>query len=157
VALARRDAGVGTKVPPLVQGRSGRFHVLRLPSRRDLRQGDKELDQAGAQAFGKGRPSKQEIEQFASDTLVPNIQGQIDDVRALPPPQGDEEQVSAFLDSAQQALDKVEQDPSRFSARPRSIRGDDQARQGVRLREVRQLKEADEEGKPRGAPRRPSL
>jgi hypothetical protein len=86
VALARRDAGVGTKVPPLVQGRSGRFHVLRLPSRRDLRQGDKELDQAGAQAFGKGRPSKQEIEQFASDTLVPNIQGQIDDVRALPPP-----------------------------------------------------------------------
>jgi hypothetical protein len=58
--------------------------------------GDKKLDQVGAQAFGKGRPSRQEIEQFASDTLVPNIQGQIDDVRALPPSQGDEEQVSSI-------------------------------------------------------------
>jgi hypothetical protein len=79
--------------------------------------GDKQLDQAGAQAFGKDRPSKQEIEQFASGTVVPNIQGQVDEVRALPPPQGDEEQVSAFLDSAQQALDKVEQDPSLISQR----------------------------------------
>lgn len=79
--------------------------------------GDKKLDQAGAQAFGKGQPSKQEIEQFASDMLVPNIQGQIDDVRALTPPQADEEQVSAFLDSAQQALDKVEQDPSLIAQR----------------------------------------
>jgi hypothetical protein len=31
--------------------------------------------------------------------------------------QGDEEQVSAFLDSAQQALDKVEKDPSLISQR----------------------------------------
>jgi len=49
--------------------------------------GDKELDQAGRETFGKGQPSKQEIEQFATDTLVPNIQGQIDGVRALTPPE----------------------------------------------------------------------
>ena len=77
--------------------------------------GDKKLDRAGSETFGKERPSKQEVEQFASDTLVPNIQGQIDDVRALTPPQGDEEQVNAFLDSAQRALDEIEQDPSLLS------------------------------------------
>jgi alkanesulfonate monooxygenase SsuD/methylene tetrahydromethanopterin reductase-like flavin-dependent oxidoreductase (luciferase family) len=48
--------------------------------------GDQKLDRAGSEAFGKERPSKQEVEQ------------------------GDEEQVSAFLDSAQRALDEVEQD-----------------------------------------------
>ena len=79
--------------------------------------GDKELDQAGRETFGKGQPSKQEIEQFATDTLVPNIQGQIDGVRALTPPEGDDEEVSAFLDAAQQGVDKVEQDPSAIGQR----------------------------------------
>jgi len=79
--------------------------------------GDKQINQEGEQVFGKQRPSKQEIEQFGTDTVVPNVQGQIDGVRALTPPQGDEEEVSAFLDSAQEALDKVKQDPSVFAQR----------------------------------------
>jgi hypothetical protein len=58
------------------------------------------------------QPSQAQLEKFANDTLIPSVQGQIDDIRALDPPSGDEDQVNALLDSAQEALDKVKQDPS---------------------------------------------
>jgi hypothetical protein len=74
-------------------------------------EGDQEIDQA-AEQLGPGRPSDQELEQFTTGTLVPGIQQQIDDLRALTPPAGDEEEISQFLDSAQQALDELEQDPA---------------------------------------------
>jgi hypothetical protein len=75
------------------------------------KQGDQEIDQA-AQQLGPGRPSDEQLEQFATETLVPGIQGQIDDIRALTPPPRDEQQITEFLDSAQDALDQLEQDPS---------------------------------------------
>ena len=75
------------------------------------REGDQEIDQE-AEQLGLGRPSDQELEHFTTDTLVPGIQQQIDDLRALTPPEGDEEQITQFLDSAQKALDRLEQDPS---------------------------------------------
>jgi len=49
-----------------------------------------------------------------TDSVIPNIQNQVDAVRALTPPSGDEDQVKSFLDAAQQALDKAEADPSLF-------------------------------------------
>jgi hypothetical protein len=74
--------------------------------------GDKEIDQQAQETFGQGEPSDQEVEQFASETVVPNIQRQIDGIGALTPPEGDEDEVSAILDAAQEALDEIEQDPS---------------------------------------------
>jgi hypothetical protein len=81
-------------------------------------EGDREIDQAGREAFGDQRPSEQEIEQFATDTVAPNIQNQIDGIRALTPPEGDEQQVAEILDAAQNGIDEIEQDPSLLNQGP---------------------------------------
>jgi hypothetical protein len=78
---------------------------------RICRQGDQEIQQA-AQELGPGRPSDQEVEQFATETVVPNIQEQIDGIRQLTPPKGDEEEVNAIVDAAQEGVDMLEADPS---------------------------------------------
>jgi hypothetical protein len=74
-------------------------------------EGDQEIDAAGQETFSGGRPSPEEQQQFITETVVPNVQGQIDDLRALTPPEGDEEQVNQILDTAQEELDALEQDP----------------------------------------------
>jgi hypothetical protein len=79
-------------------------------------QGDREINQAANETFGGGQePSQEEQEQFVTDTVLPNIQGQIDGIRALTPPEGDEDQVTAIVDAAQSGIDEVEQDPSAFT------------------------------------------
>lgn len=77
---------------------------------------DKKINAAGQDIGNK--PSDQEFDQFVTETLVPEIQGQIDDIRALTPPEGDEDEVSAILDAAQDGVDQIEQDPS-------SVQGED--------------------------------
>ncbi len=57
-------------------------------------------------------PTQEQIEQFAADTLVPNLQGQHDDLADLGAPEGDEDEVEAILDSLQEGIDAVEADPS---------------------------------------------
>jgi hypothetical protein len=47
-----------------------------------------------------------------AETVVPEIQGQIDGIRALTPPEGDEDEVAAILDAAREGVDELEQDPS---------------------------------------------
>jgi hypothetical protein len=74
------------------------------------KQAEGELDEAG-RALGD-HPSKAQLADFSNNTLVPNIQGQIDDVRALGAPSTEEEQVSAFLSAAQEAVDRLKADPS---------------------------------------------
>ncbi len=67
--------------------------------------------QSAADALGDN-PSQDEIEAFASDTLVPNIQGQHDDIEALGAPEGSDADVTAMLDSLQGGIDAVQADPS---------------------------------------------
>ena len=82
------------------------------------KQGNKQTDKAGAQLYDKGdRPSKEEQEKFITDTVLPGIQRQIDQVSALTPPEADQEQVTEFIDTAQAAFDKAEQDPSLMTSR----------------------------------------
>ena len=70
--------------------------------------GDKKINAAP----GPGQnPSDEDFEQFTTETLVPEIQAQIDGIRALTPPEGDEDEVTAILDAAQDAVDQLEQDP----------------------------------------------
>ena len=73
--------------------------------------GDKKIDQAANETFSGGQPSQQEQEQFVTEDVVPNIQAQVDGIRALTPPEGDEEDVAAILDAAQAAIDQVQSDP----------------------------------------------
>ena len=78
--------------------------------------GDKEINAAGQEAFGNGQPSQDEIEQFANDTLIPNVQSQLDAIRALTPPEEIADEVSSFLDDANAALDEIRDDPSLVAA-----------------------------------------
>jgi hypothetical protein len=73
--------------------------------------GDKKIDAAAQETFSGGQPSQAEQEQFVTEDVVPNIQEQVDGLRALTPPEGDEDEVSAILDSAQDAIDQIESDP----------------------------------------------
>ena len=77
---------------------------------------DKEVDATGRELFGNEQPSQDQIDEFVSDTVVPSIQGQLDAIRALTPPEDIADEVTAFLDDANAALDEVRDDPSLVSA-----------------------------------------
>ena len=72
-------------------------------------EGNKETD-AVFGSFEKGEP-KPEVETVIEQEFVPAVQKQIDEVRALGAPQGDEETVEEMLDLAQADLERVESDP----------------------------------------------
>ena len=74
--------------------------------------GNKEIDAASKEVFSSGQPSQAEIETFLTGTLIPSVQSQVDGIRALGAPAGDEDQVNAILDSAQSAIDAGKADPT---------------------------------------------
>jgi hypothetical protein len=82
------------------------------------KKGNQELNQAGKQFFQSlglsknEQPSSDQIQQFATQTVIPKVEAQIDGIDALPAPSGDEAQVQALVDAARQDLDKIKQDPS---------------------------------------------
>ena len=47
---------------------------------------------------------------FVEEEFLPNVQGQIDDLGELTPPEADEGEVEAIIASAQEAIDKAEED-----------------------------------------------
>jgi hypothetical protein len=72
-------------------------------------------------ALGR-HPTPTELARFVRRILVPTIQREVDRIRALTPPEGDEEEISAILDSAQAAIDEVEAHPGVVNARPNPFR-----------------------------------
>jgi hypothetical protein len=70
--------------------------------------GEKEIERTVDELFRGSPPSQQESDRFATETLVPTVQGEIDEVRELPPPPGDEEEIARILDSAQEGVDQLE-------------------------------------------------
>lgn len=56
--------------------------------------------------------SQADVEAFVTSTVVPNVQKQVDGVRDLGAPSGDEDQINAMLDSVQKGIDTLEADPS---------------------------------------------
>jgi hypothetical protein len=59
-----------------------------------------------------GPPPAAKFKKFADTILIPSIQSQINQIRALGVPPGDQAQVKAILDAAQAALNKGKQDPT---------------------------------------------
>jgi hypothetical protein len=57
------------------------------------------------------KPSKAQEAELVETVLVPNVQSQIDGVKALGAPSGEEQQVNAAVELSQQALEKVEANP----------------------------------------------
>jgi hypothetical protein len=74
--------------------------------------GNQAATAAATKEFGNRRPSQAQFASFAAATYVPNIQSQIDQIRALGAPSGDEATVTKILDTAQTDLNKVKSDPA---------------------------------------------
>jgi hypothetical protein len=72
--------------------------------------GNKQID-ADLKAVGDN-PSEQEMQDAIKTKLIPNVESQLDDIRDLGSPKGDEDKVKAIVDNAQSAADKVKEDPS---------------------------------------------
>jgi hypothetical protein len=58
-----------------------------------------------------GRSSDQEFEAFIRETFLPTLRDQLSQLRDLPPPKGDEDEVTAILNTLEEAYENVEQDP----------------------------------------------
>ena len=73
------------------------------------REGNMETD-AAFENFDN-ETSKAEAETVIEDTFVPSVQRQIDEIRDLGAPEGDEAKVDHMLDLAQADLDRVAEEP----------------------------------------------
>ena len=85
---------------------------------RICREGDREIARATEEKFG-GRtedPPDEEVADFVLDEVIPNIEGQISDLRDLPAPEGDEDTVNAIYDEADKSIDAVKDDPEKAVA-----------------------------------------
>lgn len=76
--------------------------------------GNEQIEAAAERQFPKssGRPSQAEQVKFATQTVIPNIQHQIDAIKALGAPEGDEATVETITSEAQSALDEAKKDPT---------------------------------------------
>jgi hypothetical protein len=71
------------------------------------------FEKAFNQTFsGNQQPSQAQLSKFAENTLVPGVQGQIDDIRDLNPPSADEDQVDALIEAVQDGVNKIKADPT---------------------------------------------
>jgi ABC-type lipoprotein release transport system permease subunit len=70
-------------------------------------QGNQEINQAAQQQFGNQKPTAAAVQRFATGTALPNTQTQVDKIRALGAPSGDEDQVNEILDTVQADIDKA--------------------------------------------------
>lgn len=68
--------------------------------------------QVDFEALGTNKPTQTQLKQVVTDKLVPSVEAQIDAIRALGAPAGDEDQVRAILDAADAGIAKVKADPA---------------------------------------------
>jgi hypothetical protein len=75
--------------------------------------GDREIERAAREAFGaRGpAPSEEQVVAFAEETVIPNVQGQLDDLRELEAPEADADRIEEIYDTAQENLDALAEDP----------------------------------------------
>jgi hypothetical protein len=80
--------------------------------------GNKELNKKFAaydKTLKRGQePSDAQKKELAETILFPTIRKEISGVGALPAPEGEEEKVEEIVDTAQEALEKAEEDPVAF-------------------------------------------
>jgi hypothetical protein len=81
-------------------------------------QGDKDQNAALQQFFQQEgisqnqQPTDEQLTKLATDVIIPNIEQQIDAIKALPVPEDDADRVNEFLDQADSDLNALKDDPS---------------------------------------------
>jgi hypothetical protein len=81
-------------------------------------EGDEAIDSEAQEVFGDSNqePPADEQEAFVEDTVIPNIQDQLDQLSELDPPEEDAEEFQSIIDNAQAALDELADDPSALTS-----------------------------------------
>jgi hypothetical protein len=86
------------------------------------KQGNKEIEE-GFESFAEENnipknqePSKAQGKEIVETVLVPSIDSQSDGIRVLSAPSGDEDEISAMLDSLDEAVEEAEEDPEALFA-----------------------------------------
>lgn len=72
----------------------------------------KKLDADVSRRLAGGEPTPAQLKTIVDDIVVPSIQQELTQLRALPAPTGDEQTVEAIYDATDAALSKVKADPS---------------------------------------------
>ena len=77
---------------------------------------DFELTSEGEIVFKSGRrPTDARIRRFGTEVVIPTLREQLERLRALTPPSGDEAEVAAIYDRAERGIDRLAADPDAFS------------------------------------------
>lgn len=74
--------------------------------------GDAAIQKAALDQFGANAPNKAQIADFLSTTEIPNIEQQAADLRELTPPSGDEDTIDALLNSLDDGISTIKDDPA---------------------------------------------
>ena len=64
-----------------------------------------------------GRPDPAEVERVALAIVVPALEAEVQAIRALEPPPGDEQEVEAILGATEQGIAEIEADPRGLAQR----------------------------------------
>jgi hypothetical protein len=60
-------------------------------------------------------PSKKQQEEAITDVVAPSVQTQVDEIKDLGTPAGDEDQVEAMLTAVEEGVETLEEDPSQLT------------------------------------------
>jgi hypothetical protein len=75
--------------------------------------GDRELEKEAERVFaGHKPPTEGELSRFGREVVVPGVQAQVDQIRALDAPKGDEDEIEAIFAAAEDAIDEVRAKPA---------------------------------------------
>lgn len=74
--------------------------------------GNEEIDAEAKEVFGDAKPSDADQKAFVADTLIPSIEGQIEDIRDLGEPEEGAEELDTVLADGEDALGELEDDPA---------------------------------------------
>jgi hypothetical protein len=82
---------------------------------RICRSGDSQIEAIGDDLYTDvppgERPNPGEVRRFALNVVIPRIQSEIDAIRALGAPEGDEREVEAILRATEQGIREIRDDP----------------------------------------------
>ena len=67
------------------------------------------------ESFSDQAPGRDEIGEFVKANAAANLEGQLSDLRALTPPEGDEETLASIYDTLEVAVGKIIEDPASIS------------------------------------------
>ena len=74
-------------------------------------EGDRAQQQAAQQRFGDEPPSQLELEEFGATLVAPNLQAQHAAISGLPKPEAEAGRIDQLLDSLQEGIDAIAEDP----------------------------------------------